>query len=527
MELPLPVPPRRPRPSLGYSVVEVNDDNIPVPQAANPRPAEAPSRPGYRVVVVGEEAYPTPPRPCSAKPARDKETAPVRPFRLGPVLLALFVFLTGPLLMLLLAVRSAPVANPTAVPIAFERGFLDAPMVTAIIDPRDPLAGLLADPPRGDAAQVYLGDNLAGVPEVMLENPSSARPGEWRGRKAQTAAAAFHLNRKEEDGFLKALVRARPDMVGMPFAMGEACRTNGDSAKAFKETAESVRGRKTALLLPVMPSPFDGEEKRRVAHQAHMAVLTQVATADDSKGQDTLVRVLSSIPRPEATRALARLAVFSTDEAARAAAIEALAVRREADSTEILTAGLSYPWPAVAANAAHAIAKLNRKDLVPRLEAMLDAPDPRGPRSEVVNGQEQTVTHELVRVNHMRNCMLCHSPAERDKTPQETLVAEVPVPTEPLPDTSGGYGQSGSELLVRIDVTYLRQDFSVMQDVADWTVGHWPRRQRFDFIVRKRVLTPDEAKDLRERLTGASPYRRAAAQALRELTGRGFEANGG
>jgi len=56
------------------------------------------------------------------------------------------------------------------------------------------------------------------------------------------------------------------------------------------------------------------------------------------------------------------------------------------------------------------------------------APDPRGPRTERVAGREETVAHELVRVTHL----LCHPPAERGTTQDETLVAEVPVPTELL-----------------------------------------------------------------------------------------------
>jgi hypothetical protein len=44
--------------------------------------------------------------------------------------------------------------------------------------------------------------------------------------------------------------------------------------------------------------------------------------------------------------------------------------------------------------------------------------------------------------------------------------------------------------------------------------------QRFDFVVRKRVLTAAEAEDLRARLARESPYRRAAAKALGELTGQ-------
>jgi hypothetical protein len=58
----------------------------------------------------------------------------------------------------------------------------------------------------------------------------------------------------------------------------------------------------------------------------------------------------------------------------------------------------------------------------------------------------------------------------------------------------------------------------------DFTAADWSSSQRFDFLVRRRVLTPAEAADLRARLVGVSPYRRAAARALRELTGRDFEA---
>jgi hypothetical protein len=141
----------------------------------------------------------------------------------------------------------------------------------------------------------------------------------------------------------------------------------------------------------------------------------------------------------------------------------------------------------------------------------------------VVAGHEETVAHELVRINHLRNCLLCHAPAKRDRTPEETLTAEVPVPTMPLPDTSRGYGQTESNLLVRIDVTYLREDFSAMQNVTDWSAESWTPRQRFDFFVRKRVLTQAEAAELKGRFSGVSPYQRAAAQALRLLTGRNFE----
>jgi hypothetical protein len=256
-------------------------------------------------------------------------------------------------------------------------------------------------------------------------------------------------------------------------------------------------------------------------------VVRQVLPAEDSQGQHAMIRALASIPRPEATRELARVAVFSTEQASRAKAIEALSIRRAQGSTDVLLAGLSHPWPGAARNAAEAIAKLKRRDLVPQLKAALDTPDPRAPRTEVVAGRKEPVAYELVRVNHLRNCLLCHAPAERGKTPEETLVAEVPVPSEPL---TQAYSRPQSTLLARTDVTYLRQDFSAMQPVNEMSA--WPGWQRFDFLVRKRVLSAAEAADLKARLeklerADQSPYRRAAREAIRALRGRDAEAKAG
>jgi hypothetical protein len=61
-----------------------------------------------------------------------------------------------------------------------------------------------------------------------------------------------------------------------------------------------------------------------------------------------------------------------------------------------------------------------------------------------------------------------------------------------------------------------------MQAVAD--ANPWPEMQRFDFLVRTRVLTDDEAAAREKMVAGEpgrpSPYHRAVLAALRELTGR-------
>ena len=255
---------------------------------------------------------------------------------------------------------------------------------------------------------------------------------------------------------------------------------------------------------------------------ARVAALMQVLAPESPELRLGLVKYLAAVSHVEATRALARLAVFSEEDEVRLAAVAALKVRRERDYTDVLLTSLRYPWPAVAARGADALAKLERTDLVPQLVELLEEPDPRAPVTKTANGKLVHEARELVRVNHHRYCLLCHAPGNTAGVSPETLTAAVPVPSDPLPSSSDGYQTNSPDLSVRIDVTYLRPDFSLLQAVAD--AHPWPEMQRFDFLVRTRVLTDDEAA-AREKLVSSapgrpSPYHRAVLAALRDLTGR-------
>jgi hypothetical protein len=102
--------------------------------------------------------------------------------------------------------------------------------------------------------------------------------------------------------------------------------------------------------------------------------------------------------------------------------------------------------------------------------------------------------------------------------PSSLILRAVPTPGE----WDEHYGSSVSpDIMVRADVTYLRQDFSLLQKVAD--ADPWPEMQRFDYLVRERVLTEKEAQAYQAefaRREATNPYRRAALAALRRLTGR-------
>src|SRR5262249_19108089 len=79
-------------------------------------------------------------------------------------------------------------------------------------------------------------------------------------------------------------------------------------------------------------------------------------------------------------------------------------------------------------------------------------------------------------------------------------------------------GFSLSPYLIRADITYLRQDFSLLQDVRESEIV---TQNRFDFLVRMR---PANAKEEAQSQAGSAPtaypQREAVLWALRELTGK-------
>ncbi|MBM3983801.1 MAG: hypothetical protein FJ304_26750 [Planctomycetes bacterium] len=455
------------------------------------------------------------------------------------------------------------------------------------IEPNTPVKDLLPVAPKvAPVTGPVLTDDLKAVPEITFAAPNEKR--DPTAAAAHQIAKINHMNAKKADAFMAALIEARPELGGMPFAMGDDCRTSGDRLKHFTQAAQSVRtalggGRvQQAPNAPVLPSfrssstgqaggtpqaaqtfrtapttnfiptgdvqqvlfiagqePFwrqytelcdleDSATRRDKATAEHVTVarvaaLTQMLAVESPEIRLGLVKYLAGVPHVDATKALARMAIYSAEADIRDAAVTSLKVRREKDYTDVLVSGLKYPWPAVAKRAAEAITKLERTDLLPHLLAMLEATDPRLPSTKEVSGKKVMAVREMVKMNHHRNCLMCHAPNGSGTPNPNALTAEVAIQGQPLPLPSEGYRQSSPELMVRLDVTYLRQDFSVAMHVKD--AHPWPEEQRFDFFVRERVLTDAEATAYREQLAPKeagvlSPYHKAAVTALRELTGK-------
>jgi hypothetical protein len=437
------------------------------------------------------------------------------------------------------------------------------PLVTTRLavkfDPNQPAERLL--PVRATAAlPTSLPKKLAEVPEVSLEDPC---PQNMKGEEAFEHVSALiekinHINTTKRDAFVELLASKRAEMRGLPFVMGDACRLTPERGQHFLAALSTLRQAMVnpAQLASQLPN-LGSQPANDVAAKAHIAALVQVVGPEGAQANQQAVQYLATLPQSEASQALARLAIFAEEEQVRSDAVAALATHREKDVTDILVAGLSYPWPGVAQRAADAIVKLKRKDLLPQLVEALDRPDPRAPQMQEKEGKQVPVVRELVRINHLRNCLLCHSPMDASKAPGATeeekqrilvetangpfggrgrgfatgLTAPVPLPGQslPVPTPQSGYGHfTVPDTLLAFDVTYLRQDFSVKLPVT--AAQPWPEMQRFDFLVRTREVTEKEAEATRALLRKAqdgdlSPYQRAALSGLRQLTGRDTEPN--
>ncbi|HZZ80375.1 MAG TPA: HEAT repeat domain-containing protein [Gemmataceae bacterium] len=379
------------------------------------------------------------------------------------------------------------------------------------------------------------GRDLTKVPEVAVADPIAhgVGPNQARSKISQLISNIRNENNQGQDRFVLANMDRRPELRGMPFIMGDACRQNKAKAVSFQASVSAVRDGLEADAsraddkhqhAPFWATYMSGTGQQGIDTDHGIAALTQILAPERSTMRATLLAKLKQSNRPEATRAIARSAVFDTDADVRYAAVAALKDRPNADYDDVLLRGLRYPLPKVARQAAQVMLALGRKDLLPQLAAYLDEAAPGDPVPAKVDGRDVCVVNEVVRINHHRNCLLCHPPSGTGST--DEVPGVIPIPGSPFPSSpkdAYGSAQSLGEPMVRADTTYLRQDFSVMMPVAN--AAPWPEMQRFDFLVRARIVEGKELAMLQEAVKAraadfVSANHQAALEVLRQLTGQ-------
>jgi len=405
------------------------------------------------------------------------------------------------------------------------------------------LSRLSAAELRGQLAQVPEIDFYEDVDKLrtqLIDAYSGAGAGknladEAARRKQFETFSPPALREKVNDLLLK-----KAKAAGLPLRTGNACRVDLDTAKTMGHISTTLR-RRGFVSNPVKGTPGRAaelkswcEETKVEKYPGGASTLLQMLQVEDEACRLLLVQELAKLTNNSAaSAALARMAMFDLSAEIRQACVAALKRRPMETYRQELLKGLRYTWSPAADHAAEALVALGDKQAVPSLIRLLEKPDPTLPVLD-----EKTKMHmvnELVRVNHMRNCYLCHaaskapSPLEASaggKTPasvQKLIAYEEPcrglVPRADRALPVAYYANRTGGDFVRADITYLHQDFSVPQSVANATP--WPETQRYDYLVRSRKATEEEVALLALQAADSSyPQRNAVLYALSKLTGQ-------
>jgi len=378
--------------------------------------------------------------------------------------------------------------------------------------------------PRLDADEM-LAHLREDIPQVQFDTKSgSAKDALLRvAAKRENLLAQLAGELPLEQQLMQRLVKHRNDVEGLPFRWGEGCRSRRDSVEVLDQVSLQVRGvRGTPPLAAsdVVPTSRDEQLLKLLEENAHwksphaVGALEQTLQVECPEVRTAMIEHFATINGPEASRALAHRAVFDHGRAVRFSAIEALRGRPADEYEPLLLEALQHPWDAAAWNAAEALALISDAHLVPELLAALDAPPPSAPQQDE---QGDWRIREMVAVGHMQNCVLCHAPSA---SPDDEVRGLIPNPNAWPPSVYYSGGPQGD--FVRADVTYLKQDFSVIQPIDDH--GRLPKNQRFDYLVRERKLTQEERLELAQLADERSAsHREAVVFLLGQLTGLSVE----
>jgi hypothetical protein len=309
--------------------------------------------------------------------------------------------------------------------------------------------------------------------------------------------------------------------LGMPFTFGTDCTSSAEHSRDLGRASAALHlmldglGRGTREELGRTPAEealamrIEGDPRWLKAEM--VPSLTQILMAEDASWRETLVRMLTKIDGAAATRSLVDRAVFDTNSRVRALAVAALHGRPQEEYTDRLMSGFRHPWAPAADHAAQVVAALDRTDLQPALQELVDRPDPSAPTVKRMGIRDVHVQPQLVRVNHLRNCTYCHPVST---TENDVVRGASPDWDQPLPVRY--YGDPSNQTFVRADMVYLRQDFSQTMPVGgeDCKNG-WPNQQRFDFFVFDRPISAEEA--AKQPTAPTYPQREAVKFALARL----------
>jgi hypothetical protein len=291
-------------------------------------------------------------------------------------------------------------------------------------------------------------------------------------------------------------------MAGLPMRMGHDCQLGKEPAENLQAQSRKLR----TLLAASIPNNgtvdtrpdaqvlrkklLDGDDILNNEWRWPDAIpcLTQILQAENKPLRLLLLDLLAEIKGPESSQALAQRALFDLSAEVRATAIQKLIDRPRDEVRPFLLEALNYPWTPVVEHAAEALAALQDREAAATIRKLLARYEPLAQAEQALAQIKKPGTvREVVRINHLSNCQMCHAVS---RSQNDLVRGLVPAPGEPLPPPTTPYYGGNNGIFVRADVTYLKQDFSVPQPVE--RPGPWPTMQRFDYLVRTRpMMTAD------------------------------------
>jgi hypothetical protein len=328
----------------------------------------------------------------------------------------------------------------------------------------------------------------------------------------------------QQTHFTPVVLKQRGDLFGLPFRMGDECQMGKEPAENMQAISRKMRaimaqsqnsnggpGGDGRLNADYMRDKMGHDTRKEFVGSDSVPCLMQMLQPENRPVRKLLVEQLGKIKHRSASEGLARVALFDLADEIREQAINELNNRPREEYRHILLAGLRHVWTPAADHAAEALVALADKAAVPQLQQLAREADPTTATYD--HSQKSYVVPELVRINHLSNCLMCHAPS---RSTSDLVRGRIPSPNQPLPPLSQYY-EDNSGIFVRADVTYLKQDFSVYQPVD--RPGHWPSMQRFDYLVRTRkVETQSELAARQARPDASYPQREAVMFAITELT---------
>ncbi len=261
------------------------------------------------------------------------------------------------------------------------------------------------------------------------------------------------------------------------------------------------------------PSKFLEQLRNRFQDSSAIPGLVQIMQGCGASARLAIVEWLAGFRTPTSSTALAKRAVFDPSPDVRRASIAALSDRDPTEFRSVLINGLRHVWAPAAQHASVALVAVNDQEARTDLIDLAYAPNPQSPQRDL---DGNWFVHQLTRVSHLRNCLLCHAPSVEHigfRAAEDRLDAIVRTPGQRILLYSG---RNTSAESVRADITYLRQDFSVRHEVDE--PAHWPRLQRFDYFVRTKRISEMDARSLQRLYRSRDyPQRRAVLFALQQL----------